>query len=317
MTDKRIKFGVRIHQGGYRYEALRDVWREADSLGFYSASLYDLLNAPTLECWTTISALARETHRIRLVPLALANLYRHPAVLAKMAATLDVISGGRLELGIGAGGDEGDHRASGLYFPDTPTRVAMLEESVEIIKRVWAGPATFRGDHYRVDGAICDPAPVQKPRPRILIGGHGERHLLRAVASHADICNMRFDMSVDDHASKREVLKAHCDRAGRDISEIEISHNANILIAEDRRALDRLLSAQAAKRGASVDDYRAGLGSAIVGTPDECAEKLSRYVDAGITYFFLLFPHPVELDQLRLFAESVMPRFLTSKGEPN
>ena len=311
---RRIKFGVRIHQGGYGYEALRDVWREADSLGFYSASLYDLLNAPTLECWTTISALARETRRIRLVPLALANLYRHPAVLAKMTATLDVISGGRLELGIGAGGDEGDHRAAGLDFPDTPTRVAMLEESIEIIRRMWAGPATFQGDHYRVDGAVCDPAPAQKPRPRILIGGHGERHLLRAVASQADICNMRFDMSVFEHGSKREVLQAHCDRVGRDISEIEISHNTNVLIAQDQRALDHLVAAQAAKRGTSVDDYRAGLGSAIVGTPDECVEKLSRYVDVGITYFFLLFPHPVELDQLRLFAERVMPRFLTSEG---
>ena len=93
------------------------------------------------------------------------------------------------------------------------------------------------------------------------------------------------------------------------ISEIEISHNANMLIAEDQRALDHLLSARAAKQGVSVDDYRAGLGGAIVGTPDECVEQLSPYVDAGITYFFLLFPHPVELDRLRLFAERVMPRF--------
>ena len=132
MTSRRIRFGVRIHQGGYSYTDLRDVWREADRLGFYSATLYDLMNTPTLECWTTLSALASETSRIRLVPMVLANLYRHPAVLAKMAATLDVISNGRLELGIGAGGDEGDHAAFGLDFPDAPTRVAMLEESVDL-----------------------------------------------------------------------------------------------------------------------------------------------------------------------------------------
>ena len=309
MTSRRIRFGVRIHQGGYSYTDLRDVWREADRLGFYSATLYDLMNTPTLECWTTLSALASETSRIRLVPMVLANLYRHPAVLAKMAATLDVISNGRFELGIGAGGDEGDHAAFGLDFPDAPTRVAMLEESVDLIKRVWAGSADFHGKHYRISGGVCDPAPIQKPRPPIIIGGHGETHLLRAVAAQADICNMRFDMSLEEHARKRDVLQAHCDRVGRDIYEIEVSHNANVLVAESRDSLDRLLSTQSAGRGVSADAYRAGLGNAIVGTPDECVDQIERYVDWGIGYFFLLFPHPIEPEQLRIFADRVMPRF--------
>ena len=305
-----VKFGVRIHQGGYDYQELRRVWQEADRLGFYSATLYDLLNTSTLECWTTLAALAAETRRIRLVPLVLANLYRHPAVLAKMAATLDVISGGRLELGLGAGGDEADHVASGIPFPSTPERVAMLGEAVEVIKRLWSGsPVSYQGRHYQLRDAVCSPAPLQTPGPPILIGGHGETHLLRVAAAHSDICNMRFDMSLDDHRRARDVLEAHCRTAGRDVSEIEISHNANVIVAESDAALEEVLSRQAAARGMALDDYRKTLANAIVGTPERCVAQIRRYVDGGIRYFFLLFPHPVDVELLRLFAATVMPRF--------
>ena len=305
-----VRFAVRIHQGGYSYADLRKVWIEADRLGYYSASLYDLLNVPTLECWTTLSALAAETSRIRLVSLVLANLYRHPAVLARMAATLDVISGGRLELGIGAGGDETDHATSGLPFPSTRVRVAMLEEAVAVITRLWSGGrVTFEGQHYRLENAICNPAPVQIPRPPVLIGGHGERHLLRALARHGDIANMRFDMDLEDHRRARRIIDDHRREAGRDPSQIDISHNATVLIAEDRAALDALLSHEANQSGIPVEAYRASLGNAMVGTPEECVARLQSYLDAGISYFFLLFPHPIDLGQLRLFADRVMPHF--------
>ena len=115
--NNKVKFSVRIHQGGYSYQTLRRIWIEADRLGYYSATLYDLLNVPTLECWTTLSALAAETSRIRLTPLVLANTYRHPTVFAKMASTLDVISNGRLEVGIGAGGGRGGPSGFGPGFP--------------------------------------------------------------------------------------------------------------------------------------------------------------------------------------------------------
>ena len=306
----RVRFAVRIRQSGYSYADLRRVWVEADRLGYYSASLYDLLNVPTLECWTTLSALAAETKRIRLVPLVLANLYRHPAVLARMAATLDVISGGRLELGIGAGAAGADHRASGLPFPSTPVRVAMLEEAVEIITRLWSGrPVSFEGHYYWLENAVCDPVPLQKPRPPVLIGGHGERYLLGAVARHADIANTRVGMSIEDHRRAREVLDGHCREAGRDPSGIEVSHNTNVLIADSEAELVTMLAKAAAGRGVTVAEYRKSLGNAIVGTPDQCIAQLRRYVDAGITYFFLLFPHPIDSGQLRLFADRVMPEF--------
>ena len=314
MQRRNVKFGVRIHQRGYSYEALRRVWTEADQLGYHSATLYDLLNAPALECWTALSALAAETQRIRLTPLVLANTYRPPALLAKMASTLDVISGGRLELGIGAGGGEADHRVSGYSFPPTPVRVRMLEEAIEVIRRLWLETETsFEGRYYSLKGAVNEPKPVQRPHPPLLVGGHGEAHLLRAAARYADICNVGFEMDLDEHRAKLRVLEEHCRKYGRDPSEIEVSHNTRVLIAEGPTEYERLVVRSASGSGDSVNDYRASLERAIAGTPEQCVEQLQRYVDEGITYFFLLFPDPVSDDTLGLFAREVMPHFDTGR----
>ena len=310
--DKQVKFSVRIHQGGYSYQTLRRIWTEADRLGYYSATLYDLLNAPALECWTTLSALAAETSRIRLTPLALANTYRHPAVFARMASTLDVISNGRLEVGIGAGGSGEDHLAAGLDFPSTSTRVRMLEESIEMMKRLWTEEeVTFSGRYYSLSGAKNVPAPVQKPHPPFLVGGHGERHLLRAAARYADICNAGFEMDLDEHRATLDILGEHCRNAGRDISEIEVSHNTRVVIAGSEAEFDRLVVQGAANANRSEAEYRASLSRAIAGTPEQCAEQIQRYFDSGITYFFLLFPDPIPTEKLELFATEVMPRFAT------
>lgn len=309
--DRQIKFSVRIHQGGYDYPTLRRIWRDADRLGYYSATLYDLLNVPTLECWTTLTALAAETRRIRLTPLVLANTYRHPAVFAKMASTLDVISNGRLEVGIGAGGGRADHLAAGLDFPSTAARVRMLEESVEMLKRLWTGEeVTFRGRYYTLNGARNTPVPVQAPHPPFLIGGHGRRHLFRAVARHADICNVGFEMDLNEHAATLDALKEHCREAGRDPSEIEVSHNTRVVIAETEDEFATLIAERAAEANTSADEYRASLSRAIAGTPEQCADQIRRYVESGITYFFLLFPDPIPTDSLELFANQVMPRFM-------
>lgn len=310
MTDSSPKFVVRLHQGGFDYAYLRGVFRAADRLGFDGASLYDLLGIPTLECWTTLSALAAETERIRLIPMVLANLYRHPGTLAKMAATLDVISGGRLVLGIGAGGGEGDHKAYGLPYPSTRERVAMMGEAVQVMRLLWSGErVSFEGEYYRLDNALCDPAPVQGPELPILIGGSGERHLLRGAAQHADITNMRADMSVAEHEEKRRVLDAHCEAVGRDSSEVALSHNAHVFIGEDEAAVERVLSEHAGRHGMTAEGFRASLGDAIVGTPTQCIEQLRRYADYGIGWFFLLFPEPVMVGDLELFAGEVMPEF--------
>ncbi len=306
--DPAVKCMVRVHHAGYSYEDLRRIWTAADSLGYYGASLYDLLNAPALECWATLSALAAETRRIRLMPLVLAVLYRFPGLLAKMTATLDVISGGRMELGIGAGGDGRDHRAYGLPFPETPCRVEMLEEAVEVIKGLWtAREFSYDGSFYRLDKAICQPRPLQTPRPSVLIGGHGKTHLLRAVARHADMCNMGFEMSVAEHRAMLGALEEHCLVAGRDIAEIEVSHNTRVKIATTEDGVQSMLEEGARAAGMTTDRYEQSLKNAIVGTPEQCAAKLQAYVDAGITRFFLIFPDPIPTGSLELFASTVMP----------
>ena len=308
--NKEVKFSVRIHQADYSYQSLRRIWMDADRLGYYSATLYDLLNAPALECWTTLSALAAETSRIRLTPLVLANTYRHPAVFAKMASTLDVISNGRLEVGIGAGGGRGDHLASGLDFPSTSVRVRMLEEAIAMMKRLWAEEeATFEGSYYTLTGAKNVPGPVQKPHPPFLIGGHGERHLFRAVARYADICNVGFEMDLDEHRASLDVLGEHCRNVGRDPSEIEVSHNTRVVIAESEAEFDKLVSQGAVNANMSAADYRASLSRAIAGAPEQCVEQIKSYVENGITYFFLLFPDPIPTESMELFANEVMPRF--------
>ena len=307
---RKVKFSVRIHQSGYSYESLRQVWTEADKLGYHSATLFDLLNSPALECWTTLSALAVETKQIRLTPLVLACLYRPPALLAKMSSTLDVISRGRLELGIGAGGGKADHMASGYYFPSTRIRVDMLEEAIQVIKKLWVEPeASFTGRYYALDKAVNEPKPMQIPHPPLLVGGHGEDHLLRAVAGYADICNIGFEMSLEEHKSKLDVLEDHCGRCGRDPSEIEVSHNTRVVIAENPREYDTMVALEAGKANMSKSAYKASLARAIAGTPEQCADQLSRYVDRGITYFFLLFPDPISSESLQLFGKEVMPRF--------
>ena len=308
--SRHVKFGVRMHQHGYDFDDLKRVWTQADRLGYHSATLYDLLNAPALECWTALSALAALTERIRLTPLVLGNTYRPPALLAKMSATLDVISGGRLELGIGAGGGRGDHQASGLPFPSTPERVRMLEEAVELIKRSWTEPkATFQGRYYSLEQSVNEPKPVQQPHPPVLIGGHGERHLLRSVAVHADICNIGFEMSLEEHRSKMEIVQRHCDDLGRDPSAIEITHNTRVVIAESEQEFEVLAAQGAANASVSLADYKKSLSGAIAGTPEQCVQQLSRYVDDGIHYFFLLFPDPISNESLDLFANEVMSHF--------
>ena len=308
--SRHVKFGVRMHQHGYNFDDLKRVWTQADRLGYHSATLYDLLNAPALECWTALSALAALTDRIRLTPLVLGNTYRPPALLAKMSSPLDVISGGRLELGIGAGGGTGDHRASGLHFPSTAERVRMLEEAVELIKRSWTEPkATFQGKYYSLDGSINEPKPVQQPHPPVLIGGHGETHLLRSVAGHADICNIGFEMSLEEHRSKMEIVRRHCDDLGRDPSEIEITHNTRVVIGESEQEFESLVAQGAASANVSLADYKRSQSGAIAGTPEQCIQQLSSYIGEGIHYFFVLFPDPIPDASLDLFAKEVMSHF--------
>lgn len=310
-SEPPVKFNVRINQYRYSYDDLRRVWLEADRLGYYSASLFDLLNTNALECWTTLTALLAQTRRIRAVPMVLANPYRHPAVLAKMAATLDVISGGRITFGIGAGGSGSDTRASGLPFPDTRERCEMLEESVHLIRRLWAEPSvTFSGRHYRVDGASVHPKPVQQPMPPILAGGHGPRYVLPTIGRIADIANVGNNDTVDDHHQHQSIVHQAAEAAGRDPSAIEWTHNADCVIAPTSREYEALVAQLAERAGMTAAEYQTRrLKNTLSGTPDQVADRINEYVESGIRYYFVVFPDPAPSETLALFADEVMAKF--------
>jgi F420-dependent oxidoreductase-like protein len=177
---------------------------------------------PMLEGYTALGFVAGRTERLRLRLLVTGVTYRYPALLAKTVTTLDVVSGGRAELGIGAAWYEREHKGLGVPFPSTAARFEMLEEALQICLQMWSddnGP--YRGKHYQLDATLCSPQPVSKPRPRILIGGSGERKTLRLVAQYADACNI-FG-APQEIAHKLDVLRRHCDALGRDPNEIEVT----------------------------------------------------------------------------------------------
>lgn len=311
-----LKFNVRINQRRYAYGDLLRVWQLADRLGYYSASLYDLLNADALECWTTLTALLTQTERIRAVPMVLSNPYRHPALVAKMAATLDVISGGRITLGIGAGGSRRDALASGIPFPNTRARCAMLEEAVHLIRRLWTEPAVdYCGQHYQVAGASVQPKPVQRPAPPILVGGHGEQYVLPTVGRIADLCNVGSNNTVAEHRRREDIIRQAAVAAGRNPDHIELTHNARCVIAPTQREYDRLVAHLAEQSGLTAAEYQNNhLRNTLSGTPEQVAERIAEYADYGIRYFFIIFPDFVPSETLELFAAEVMSRFETLPG---
>jgi F420-dependent oxidoreductase-like protein len=199
---------------GVRTMSFMDHWFQMD----WMAPAED----PMLEGYTALGFVAGRTERLRLRLLVTGVTYRHPGLLAKTVTTLDVVSGGRAELGIGAAWYEREHKGLGVPFPPTAERFERLEEAIQICLQMWSGKTgTFHGKHYQLEETLCSPMPVSQPRPRIMIGGSGERKTLRLVAQYADACNI-FG-GPDEVAQKVDVLRRHCNDVGRDPNEIEVT----------------------------------------------------------------------------------------------
>lgn len=303
-------FGFKETSASELFSRVRDVVLECERLGYHSVWLDDHLmfgNSPVLECWTTLTALSQLTTRIRLGTMVLCASFRNPALLAKMAATLDVISNGRLELGIGAGIQKEEHLAYGFSFPEARSRIERLEEAVAILKTLWTEEkASFKGKHYEVNGAVCEPKPLQKPHPPITIGGSGEKLTLNVTARYADRCDFGYLPSIDLYKRKIAVLEAHCRAVGRDPNEIELScwPGGQVLIASSQKDLSRIILERKPKN-VSLKDFE---NLNLAGTPDVCLKKLQPYLDLGFTHFMLFFGDLPSLDGLTLFAESVMKK---------
>lgn len=309
-------------------DSVVEVARAAEGLGYDSVWVSDHLfldlgkyGGPTrrygaLEPLTTLSALAAETRRVRLGTLVLCEAFRPPTLLAKMAATLDVVSGGRLELGLGAGWYEPEFAAAGIPFPGSGERIARLGEAVRIVGGMLAGtPFTFEGRFYQALEAPNDPQPVQRPRPPIWVGGKGGPRLMRVVAEAADGWNVVWRMTPEAYDERLRVLAVACARAGRDPATVRLSIGLTCLVGGDREDLAaRWRDAQrwapgGLADGVTLEEYAEG---ALVGTPDECVARVKEFEARGVEHLILSFaPVPFaisDLGQLELFAAEVLPK---------
>jgi len=314
----KIRFGYQqsrhltYRSGEPPHKMVVSVARECEELGFDSFWLMDHLvqisgvgarDEPLLEGWTTLAALSSTTHRIRLGTLCTCNTFRHPAHLAKIAATVDNLSNGRLFMGIGAGWFEDEHRQYGIPFYSTGERLARLEETLKILKLMWTQPkASFSGRYYSISDAICEPKPLQKPAPPILIGGGGEKRTLRYVAEFGDACNLFGDPATIER--KLAVLRKHCAELGRPYQEILKSRQGAIIVAKTAEDARRMLEKYRPPTQ-TPEAYRANV---IYGDAEEVTAQLQKYVDIGIEYFTGYLPGAYNEGTLKLFADKVLPQ---------
>jgi len=289
------------------YEAMTRVAQEAETQGFSSVWLYDHfhtvptpLQEITFECWTSCAALARDTKRLRIGQMVTCNNYRNPALLAKMASTVDVLSHGRLVLGIGAGWYEHEYLAYGYPYPSTRERLQRLDEAVNIILAMWTqDEPVFEGKYYSIHGAINQPKGAQKPHIPLLIGGGGEKVTLRLVAQYANACNIGGDIPTIKH--KLDVLKQHCEQIGRNYNTIRRTTLIDYCaIAETEEAAIAKLTPEERN---NLDEL---LPESLIGTPATIRQRLKEYEEAGIQEIIVRFVDAVQLDSIRMFAQECM-----------
>jgi F420-dependent oxidoreductase-like protein len=327
-----MRFGLFVPQGWRldlvgidpkdQWQAMLGVVQAAEAGPFESVWVFDHFHTvpsptqeATHEAWTLMAAFAAVTSRVRLGQMCTCMGYRNPVYLAKVAATVDVISGGRTEMGIGAGWYEHEWRAYGYGFPGAGDRIGMLDEGVQIMRQSWTeGKATLDGRHYQVDGAICQPLPLQDGGIPLWIAGGGEKKTLRIAAQYANYTN--FDNSPEGFARKSEILRQHCRDVGTDFGAITRSANFNVILGETDAEVQDLIAATHdtyLKAGVPADiaeartrDFANGL---LVGTPDLVAERLAEMSKLGMTYAILnFFEVAHDRTALTLFTDRIAPQ---------
>ncbi|WP_043349440.1 LLM class F420-dependent oxidoreductase [Beutenbergia cavernae] len=325
-----MRFGMFVPQGwrfdlvgidpAEQWSVMSSLAAHADAGPWESIWVYDHFHTTpvpseeaTHEAWSLMAAFAASTSRVRLGQMCTCMAYRNPAYLAKVAATIDVISGGRVEMGIGGGWYEHEWRAYGYGFPRAGIRLGMLDEGVQIMAQAWRdGVATFAGEHYQVDGAIVRPLPLQEGGIPLWIAGGGEKVTLRIVAKYGQYANL--DGSLEGFSHKSRVLAQHCADVGTDFDAITRSANYNVMIGateaevEERLRVheERLLPHLGPERTA---DHMAGQRAALAtGTPEQVVERLSAVKDAGLSYGIFYFSEAAyDRSSLELFEREVIP----------
>jgi F420-dependent oxidoreductase-like protein len=303
-----IRFGVHSGPQNTTIDEYRDLWVRCEELGYDWVSDFDHFlpivsnpNGPQFEGTTLLAAMAERTNRVRCGMLVLGVTYRHPAVVANIAATIDHVSGGRLELGMGAAWFELEHEQYGIPFPRIGVRMDMLDEACRIMRSLWTQETTtFEGKHFQLKDARLEPKPVQEHLP-LEIGGSGERRTLRIVAEHADIWHTGYG-DLDQYRHKLDVLAGHCADVGRDPADVRKSLTFRAVLAGDERgAQERMTEIFGGPPPERMRDMY------IVGTPEQCVERLREYADLGVGDFLLGSLPPVDWQTIELVAESVAP----------
>jgi F420-dependent oxidoreductase-like protein len=315
MTD--LRFGIHAGQQHATFAEYLAIWRLAEDVGLDWASVFDHFlpiqsdpTGPCFEGFTLLSAMAAHTTRLRCGIIVTGVTYRNPAVLANMAATIDHVSGGRMEMGLGAAWYEDEHDQYNIPFPRIGVRMDMLDDACRIVKALWTQEtATVAGRHFSVTDARCEPKPVQSPLP-LWIGGSGEKRTLRIVAEHATGWNT-FHGDVAAYQHKLDVLAGHCADVGRDPSTIRKQVVLRAILGETEAEADDTARERAAAAGVPVEQMVEGM---VVGTPEQCAARLEDHRRLGVADFLLLARPPADERTIGLFAQQVAPAVRAAVG---
>ena len=313
MSKHPTRFGFQSGQQNVAWDRMREVWSNLDAWGYDSLWAFDHFYpiftpdpaGPCMESWTLLSALSQHTKRARIGALVNSNTYRNPCLTAKMAATLDQVSSGRLNLGLGAGWYELEHGSFGIDFKNLRGRLEALDESCQIIKGMFTQDRTsIAGKHYRVVDAVCNPKPLQKPHIPVMIGGRGEKSLLKIVAQHADLWNT---MHANPAEMKRliGVIERHGDTVGRDTDEIEKTIMMPLCYQAPKER-EQMISGVVASM-AQIQPQQAR-DRIMIGGKDECLDKIAQYRAVGVTHFIFNVRWPILVEEeFQAFAEEVVP----------
>lgn len=315
-TKKPIRFGLQVAQQQTTVEELKEVWQEAEALGFDTLWTNDHLlpsvgpaDKINLEAWTLLAAMAVQTSQVQIGTMVSSNTFRHPSVLAKMATTVDHLSNGRLILGVGFGWFEREHAAFGVPFPPMKERSERLAEALQLITALWsANPtASFSGKYYTLADVPFEPKPIQQPHPPILIGGIGEKRTLPLVAKYASMWNIPM-LTPEQIQAKNQVLEHLCQEIKRDCDEIERSILTPVYIQTDPGEVKTLLERIAGLRGISIEEARKMV---LAGSPEDIRQQMQTYIDVGVSHFIVNLRRPglYDRDAVRVFAKEVMPTF--------
>jgi F420-dependent oxidoreductase-like protein len=308
-----VQFGLFTGLTGITWAQLQQLWQHIEATGWDAAFVNDHFMpiepepvADTLECWTALAGLALATTRLRLGTLVTGNTYRHPAILAKMSANVDIMSNGRLICGLGAAWQANEHQAYGIPFYTVGERLSRLEEACQVLLALWTqSRATFQGKYYQLDNAPLFPKPVQQPHPPLLIGGGGEQRTLRIAAKYADHWNVMGGPEI--LRRKGRILEAHCAAVGRDPAHIVRSADMPMLISDSQEERERLVRDMMRLFGRSEADAR---DTVLAGSVAQIQDTLGQLQQAGVHMLCIpTFLPPWNLEQLDRFMTEVAPAF--------